>query len=122
MAKRKVNKSQIIRDYHSANPDAGPTAIVRGLADQGYDVSVALVSQALRNLSNEPKKRGRPPKSGKVSAASVSSKALVSSKVPETSSLDHLLLAAEYCNKVGSVDAAIEALQALKKIAAKIGS
>jgi hypothetical protein len=116
MAKRKVNKSQVIRDYHSANPSAGPTAIVRGLADQGYDVSVALVSQAIRNLSNEPKKRGRPPKSGKASAA------VVSAKAPESSPIDHLLLAAEYCNKVGSVDAAIEALQALKKIAAKIGS
>ncbi|MCU0719887.1 MAG: hypothetical protein MUC83_09300 [Pirellula sp.] len=116
MAKRKVNKSQIIRDYFSANPSAGPTAIVRGLADQGYDVSVALVSQALRNVTSEPKKRGRPPKAGKASPA------VVASKAPESSSVDHLLLAAEYCNKVGSVDAAIDALQALKKIAAKIGS
>lgn len=118
MAKRKVNKSQIIRDYASANPSAGPTAIVRGLADQGYNVSVALVSQALRNATGEPKKRGRPPKNGKSASASVS----VASKSAESSSIDHLLLAAEYCNKVGSVDAAIEALHALKKIAARISS
>jgi hypothetical protein len=116
MAKRKVNKSQVIRDYASANPSAGPTAIVKGLAEQGYAVSVALVSQALRNAANEPKKRGRPPKNAK--AASVA----VASKPVESSSIDHLLLAAEYCNKVGSVDAALEALHALKKIAARISS
>ncbi len=46
----------------------------------------------------------------------------VASKSAESSSIDHLLLAAEYCNKVGSVDAAIEALHALKKIAARISS
>jgi len=116
MAKRKVNKSQVIREYYSSHPDEGPTAIVKGLAEQGHNVSVALVSQALRNAAKEPKKRGRPPKGSKPVAATQANKSA------EFSSVDHLLLAAEYCNKVGSVDAAIEALQALKKIAAKISS
>ena len=116
MAKRKVNKSQVIRDYYAANPGVGPTAIVNGLKEQGYNVSVALVSQALKSMSKEPKKRGRPPKGGSGAVSSASPKAA------EMSSVDHLLLAAEYCSKVGSVDAAIDALHALKKIAAKINS
>ena len=42
MAKRKVNKSQKIRDYLAEHPDAGPTEVARAL--KRYGVSAPLVS------------------------------------------------------------------------------
>lgn len=69
MAKKKaakgVNKSQAIRDYKAANPDAGPTAIVAALGEQGLTVTSALVSNVLTTAKKGKKtgkKRGRPPK------------------------------------------------------------
>lgn len=74
MAKRKsakksgVNKSEKIREYRKAHPDATPKVIVDGLAKQGTKVSYALVSNILyRGKNGAPKKkgkgrRGRPPK------------------------------------------------------------
>lgn len=67
-----VNKSAAIRDYKTANPDAGPKAIVEALAAQGITVSAAQVSTTLsmakKKMGVTPGKRGRKP-----SAASSSS-------------------------------------------------
>lgn len=110
MAKRKVNKSDIIRDYFKANPEAGLTDIARAVTEQGYPVSPAHVNQALAGLRTKRKKgRGRPAGSGKKSVGAVSSK-----------SMDQLSLAAEFCKACGGVDSAISALQTLKLIATKI--
>ena len=38
------NKSQAIRDYYAANPEAKPKQVVEALAAQGVDVSAAFVS------------------------------------------------------------------------------
>lgn len=109
MAKRKVNKSDIIRDYFKANPDAGLTDIARAVTEQGYPVSPAHVNQALAGLRTKRKKgRGRPAGSGKKATA-------VSAK-----SMDQLSLAADFCKACGGVDSAISALQTLKLIASKI--
>jgi hypothetical protein len=109
MAKRKVNKSDIIRDYFKANPEAGLTDIARAVTEQGYPVSPAHVNQALAGLRTKRKKgRGRPAGSGKKST-SVSTK-----------SMDQLSLAADFCKACGGVDSAISALQTLKLIASKI--
>jgi hypothetical protein len=116
MAKRKINKSLVIREYAAANPEAGPSAIVKGLAEQGLKVSVALVSQALKNSSSEPKKRGRPAKG----TAKAKPNAASSKVAANFSSVDHLLLAAEFSHKIGGIDAALDALNAVKKIAAKM--
>lgn len=52
MAKKKaaVNKSQLVRDYLSANPDASPTAVAKAI---GHGVKPAYVSII---KSNEKKK------------------------------------------------------------------
>jgi hypothetical protein len=55
MARRKVNKSQKIRDYIGQHPEAGPTEVARAL--KRYGVSVSLVS-AIKGR-NRPARRKR---------------------------------------------------------------
>lgn len=57
--KKKVNKSQKIRDYLKANPSAGPTAVSKGLASQGVKVTTALVSNVQHNMKNGHTRRGK---------------------------------------------------------------
>lgn len=110
MAKRKVNKSLLIREYFKANPKAGLTEIARAITEQGHTVSPAHVNQALGGLRGKSKRgRGRPAGSTNRVAATTHSK-----------SMDQLSLAAEFCKACGGVDSAISALQTLKSIASKI--
>ena len=44
MAKRKINRSQAIRDYLGTNPSATPASLSRSLKKKGIKVSAALVS------------------------------------------------------------------------------
>src|SRR5262245_50216210 len=63
MAKRKINRSQAIRDYLSSNPDATPKTIIEELAKKKIKVSAALVSAVKYNKATPAKgrkKRGRP--------------------------------------------------------------
>src|SRR5262245_61213401 len=63
MAKRKINRSQAIRDYMTTNPSAGPSAIIEGLGKKGIKVSAALVSAVKYHKpaggGNGRKKKGR---------------------------------------------------------------
>ena len=64
MAKKKsaggVNKSQAVRDYLAANPDASPNDIVAGLKQQGITVSPGLASNVKYTSRSKAGKRGRP--------------------------------------------------------------
>lgn len=69
MAKKKsagVNKSQLIRDYMSANPDASPKAVAEAMSAQGVVVSPQFVSTTKSNAKKaagkKPGKRGPKPK------------------------------------------------------------
>jgi len=44
MAKKRVNKSQAIRDYYAAHRRAKPRQVVEGLKAQGIDVNAQMVS------------------------------------------------------------------------------
>ncbi len=46
-AETAVNRSQLIRDYHEAHPEATPAQVAKALTDQGHTVSAALTSQVL---------------------------------------------------------------------------
>jgi len=103
MAKRKVNKSQKIRDYKAANPNEGPTAIAKALTAQGLKVSPRQVSTT---LTNEKKKKGgvrRKKRRTKVAARS---------KV----SVEQILQAKKLAEQMGGVVKAKAALDALSKI------
>lgn len=112
MAKKKVNKSALIREYFKTNPTSGLTEIARAISEQGHPVSPAHVNQALNGLRKKRKKgRGRP-----VGSAN---------KRPATSSagskaMDQLSLAADFCKACGGVDIAINVLNSLKQIASRL--
>ena len=53
-------KSQAVRDYLSANPDANPKAVVEGLKEKGVKVKVTLVNSIkYGKRSKSAKKRAR---------------------------------------------------------------
>lgn len=113
MAKRKVNKSQAIRDFADANPDAGPKAIVEGLAKKGIKVAPALVSNVKTAAANKKaggKKPGRKP--GRPAGSTAKAKAGSSDSV----SLNALLDGQNFAEKVGGVEEAKKILTTLQKL------
>jgi hypothetical protein len=106
MAKRKVNKSKAIRAYLDEHPDAGPKEVGTALKKKGITVQPALVSNvkaALRRksggttLSLNGRRRGRPAKATMVN-------------------VNDLLLAREFCQRLGGIDQARHAIEALAKL------
>jgi hypothetical protein len=63
MAKRKINKSQKVRDYLAEHPDAGPTAVAHAL--KRYSVSAALVS-SIKGKSRTGRRKKRKATRGSV--------------------------------------------------------
>lgn len=66
------NKSQAIRDYYSANPDAKPRQVVDALKEQGVEVSAQFVSTIRSKQLSAPEKKsgrgvGRPKKTARKS-------------------------------------------------------
>jgi hypothetical protein len=113
MAKKSVNKSELIREYFKSNPTAGPSDVARAVTEQGYPVSPAHVNQALRGIRKKRKKgRGRP-----IGSKNKSSVSLASSG---KRAIDQLTLAADFCKACGGVDTAIGVLSSLKHIASKL--
>ncbi len=49
--KKKVNKSQAIRDYLEKKKDAGPKEVIAALKKKGVKVSIGLVSNVKTNMS-----------------------------------------------------------------------
>ena len=47
MAKKKINKSQMIRDYKKNHPKAGPAAISKALSSKALQISEGFVSTVL---------------------------------------------------------------------------
>lgn len=117
------NKSQAIRDFYAANPEAKPKAVVEALAGQGIEVSAAFVSTIKSTSVGKTFKgarRGPKPKIAKaapsVKAASVSTKAPRAAAAP-TLSIDSLVKAKGLVRDLGGIENAMNALAALKKLA-----
>lgn len=105
-----VNKSAAIRDYKTANPDAGPKAIVEALAAQGITVSAAQVSTTLsmakKKMGVAPGKRGRKPRAVSSSNGNSLGKGIAA----------QLNAAVALIDACGSVDAAKEVLAAVGRL------
>lgn len=111
MAKKKsdgVNKSQEIRDYMTANPDAGPQAVSKAMAGKGIEVSAQFVS-TIKSMDKKktggPKKRGRKP-------GSVKTKTTPNDKI----SAQTLFQAKKLADQLGGVHKAKIALDALARL------
>lgn len=115
------NKSQAIRDYYAANPDAKPKAVVEALAAKGVVVTPAFVSTIKStSINKSPKtaKAKRGPKPGaSVKAAKVAAAKPAAVKATSGVSIDSLIKAKSLVKELGGIDSAMSALAALKRLA-----
>ena len=97
--KKKINRSQAIRDILAKDPAAKPKAIQAELAKKGIKVSASLVN-AIKYGKSKPGKRGR--KAG-----------LGSKPAADDTSFDALLGAKALADKLGGVQRALGMLERL---------
>ena len=114
MAKRKTNKSQAIRDYKQAHPEAGPTEIARALGN----VPPAMVSNVLSKAGISKRKRRRGRKKGSVTPAAA---AATTSRNGRT--FEPVILAVQLIRECGgdvaAAKSAIDAARTVAKLLAK---
>lgn len=108
MAKRKVNKSQAIREMveKMGGQAAAPMAVAEALAGEGLKVSAGLVSNikfGMKKKRKKGRKRGRP--LGRKPSTN-----------GEAISIENLLAAKHFVAKLGSVEAAASAVAVLAKL------
>jgi hypothetical protein len=119
------NKSQAIRDYYAANPEAKPKQVVEALAAQGVDVSAAFVSTIKStSLTKGSRKTGakRGPRSVKAASEGTTSRSsaresAASRRSEGTVSIESLVKAKGLVKELGGLDNAISTLEALKRLA-----
>lgn len=109
MAKRKVNKSQEIRDFVSANPTASAKDVVEALKRTGIKVSAPMVANVKSKAGLTRSRRGRPP--GKTTP-----KVGRPAKKGGDVALDALLDAKRLIAKCGSAQAAVDMIRTLEKL------
>ncbi len=104
MARRKVNRSQAIRDYLASNPTATPSVIIGDLKKKGIKVSAALVSAVKYHKSAGGNGRRKKRRRGSTSA---NGRKVDFAQLVEAKSL---------ADKMGGVDKAKSALDMLAKL------
>ena len=113
------NKSQAIRDYYAAHPNAKPKEISAELKKAGVDVTPAFIS-TIRSTSMGKKKKTSKTNSAKAApakAASAKTSAKAASQTGTSISIESLLKAKGMVKELGGIDAAIATLTALKRLA-----
>lgn len=112
-APAEINKAQAVRDYHAANPTATPADISKALAANGIEVSSGRVSNLLRKASAGPK-------------LNVDQLKAAAAFVKEADSemddiIDAVKSVGKFVSDMGSVEAALAALETYKAVAASMG-
>ncbi|MEM7454952.1 MAG: hypothetical protein AAF456_11435 [Planctomycetota bacterium] len=110
MAKRKVNKSQIIRDYYLKNRTASAKEVVAAMAKKNIKVSEALVAN-VKSKAGLTKRRGSG-KPGRPSSGAGRKAASANGHV----SIDILMDAKKLVSAAGSATNAIAAIRAIEKL------
>ncbi len=116
------NKSQAIREYYAANPEAKPKDVAAELKKQGIDVTPAFIS-TIRSTSIKKKKSakrsvGRPAGRPVGRPAGRPAKAkTIKSAATAGLSIDGLIKAKSLVRELGGIDNAMATLAALKKLA-----
>src|SRR5688572_29829259 len=102
MAKRKINRSQAIRDYLAKNAGASVSEIKEALAKKGIKASDGLINAVKyrKSAGKGKKKRGRP--AGGASVAGIS--------------VDSLVAAKQLVEQAGSAEAAVQAIGVLRRL------
>ena len=99
--KRKVNKTQLVKDYLAENPAAPPKDVAAALKGQGVSVTPAYVSTIKSSMKAKPRKKVARKK-----------RAATGDKI----SLSALLEAKKLAAKLGSVEKAKGAITALSQL------
>ena len=113
------NKSQAIRDYYAANPNAKPKEISAELKKAGVDVTPAFIS-TIRSTSMGKKKKTTKTSTAKAAPAKVASKKATPAPAAKSGvsvSIESLLKAKSMVKELGGIDNAIATLSALKRLA-----
>lgn len=116
------NKSQAIREYYEAHPDAKPKAVVEALAAKGVVVTPAFVSTIKSTSINKGAKPAAKGKRGPKPGASVKAPKVAAAKPAAAKStggvsIDTLIKAKGLVKELGGIDNAMSALAALKRLA-----
>lgn len=107
-----ANKSESIRNYHAANPNATPAEIAKALTEKGVEVSASRVSTVLANG-----RRGSRVDVAKIKLASAFVKNF-KGKVDDAETA--IGTVGQFIDDCGSSTAAIAALSAFKELASAI--
>ncbi len=102
-----VNKSKLIRELAGKGLNASPKEIVAKLAEQGVETNTQFVSTI---LSNARRKEGKPSKRGRGRGRPAGTGKSV------VAGIDGIIQAKKFAEKLGGVDAAKAALDALSQI------
>ena len=131
MAKKgSANRTEVVREYMSANPTKSNTEIQRELEDQGTVVSGSLVSQVRKEPGMPqvagPKKKaakktvGKKKAASKTTAAKKKTAATQTAKAPATDgqsiTADELYDAKQLADELGGIARLREALNALERL------
>ncbi len=114
MARKKVNNSQKIRDFITANPDARVRDIVAGLKEQKVAVSAALVSNVRMRMKGAPAKKKKPGRPAGKPGRKPGAKSVA--KANDMVSMSALIDAKAFVAKVGGIETAHELLKTLAKL------
>ena len=105
MAKKKINKTQLIKEAIAEVPDATPKDIAAAL--KKYGITATYVSNVKSTMTSKPKKRGRP--KGSTSKS-------VGRPAKSTDSLDAAIKFVEQSGGLKSAKAAIEKIERIKSL------
>lgn len=105
MAKKKVNKTQAIKDALNSSSSGSPSEIAAALTKSGIKVSAAYVS----TVKSDMKKKGSGGKKSKRAASNGKSSG-------DLVSLGNLMEARKFADRIGSVDEASQLINALAKL------
>ena len=120
-AATEVNKSQAIREFLGANPDATNLQVASALNKEGLNVTANYVSTIKTNMKNKTKKKpgrkaAKPKATAAKKAAGPKKQAAAGKKQASTDkiSLDELVQAKKFVAKLGGVEEAQQAIKAWK--------
>lgn len=107
-----VNKSAVIREYITSNPDSSTNEVVDALAKKGIDVSQALVA-GVRRLNGGPGNKKRKIAKGEVTIKELNSVHSVVEHFEDVSDAKSMIqLICDLVEEVGSVERLNETLKA----------
>lgn len=109
MAKKKVSKTELIKEALRETPDATPRDIANALKKHG--VTATYVSNVKSTMNAKPKRRGRPP--GTTKAAKKTTRKTAAPSVASSGSLD---AAIKFVQQSGGLKAAKQAIEKIEQI------